>query len=271
MTATKEDAKQTAREAEDSKPVEWLARLGLFGRGVLYTVVAVLAVQVALGYGGRADRNGALQAIKHKPLGTTLLLVLAVGFAGYALWRLLQAAVGHRDEEGRKRWGKRFVSLTRGVVYTVLTYSTVRFVLTDQAKDQTKPFTARVMDMPGGQLLVGAVGVGLVVGGLVLAYRGVKEKCLERVDLAGAPGVVRAVAGPVGIVGHVARGVVFALLGGFLVQAAVTFDPNKAKGVDAALKTLAHEPYGQVLLVLVGVGLLAFGLWSFLESRYRRI
>src|SRR4051812_9977364 len=159
------EAKQAAREAEDSKPVEWLARLGLVSRGVIWLLVGVLAAQVALGSNKRADKNGALEAIKDKPLGEVLLLVLAAGFLGYAAWRLLEGAVGHRDErDDRKRWTKRVASLFRGGVYLFLAGSTAHFVFSSGGQDQTTSTTARIMSHTGGRTVVLLVGAGLVIG-----------------------------------------------------------------------------------------------------------
>src|SRR3954452_20651319 len=134
------EAKQAAKKAERSEPVEWLARLGLVSRGVIWLIVGVLAVQVALGSEKRADKNGALAAIKDKPFGEVLLVVLAVGFLGYAAWRLLEGSVGHRDEDDdHKRWGKRLASLFRGGVYLFLAGSTAKFLFSGGGNDKTKP------------------------------------------------------------------------------------------------------------------------------------
>lgn len=272
MTTTAQ-AKSTARQAEGSKPVELLARLGLASRGLVYLVIGLLAGQVAFGQGGQADRNGALGTLRDQPFGKGLLVVLAVGFTGYAAWRLLEAAVGHRDAEGAKRAGKRLGSLGKGVLYGSFAVSTVRFVGSSSggSGDKTKPLTARAMGMTGGQLLVGAVGVAVVAAGLWTAYRGLSRKFLDKLDLPAGSWLTRDLAGRLGLVGLLGRGLVLCLLGGFLVEAAVTFDPGKAKGLDAGLKTLAQQPFGTVLLLAAALGLLAFGLWSFVEARYRRV
>ena len=270
MTSAQQ-AKSAARQAEGSTAVEGLARLGLAARGLVYAVIGLIALQIAFGGGGKADRNGALGAIKEQPFGQVLLVILAVGFAGYAAWRFLQAAVGHTDEDGTKRTVKRLGSLARGVFYASFAVTTLRFVTAGGSNDKTKPLTARAMALTGGQLLVGLIGVGVIGGGLYLAYRGLTKKFLKRLDLAGASAGTRTVAERVGIAGLVGRGLVLCLLGGFLLDAAITFDPNKAKGLDAALKTLAQQAFGTVLLVIAALGLLAFAAWSFVESRYRRI
>jgi hypothetical protein len=272
-SASAQQAKSTARQAEQSKPVEGLARLGLAARGLVYVVIGLLAAQVALGRGGEADRNGALAAIKKQPFGEVLLVVLAIGFTGYAAWRLLEAAVGHTDSDpGVKRVGKRLGSGARGVLYASFAVTTVRFLTSGGGSgDKTKPMTARAMAMTGGQLLVGLVGAAVIGGGLFMAYRALKKKFMDKLDLQSASGTTRTVAERLGLTGLLGRGLVFCLIGGFLVEAAVTFDPAKAKGLDAALKTLAQQAYGTVLLLVAAVGLLAFGAWSFVEARYREV
>jgi Domain of Unknown Function (DUF1206) len=264
-----DEAKATARDAKDSTVVDRLARLGLAARGVVWLTIGLLALRIATGGGAQADRNGALRTIADKPFGKVLLVVLVVGFTGYAVWRLLEAATGHRDEDGAKRTGKRVASAARGLLYGGFAVSTVSFLLSGGGGDKTQPRTAQVMEHTGGRLLVGAVGVAVVVGGLVLAVRGVRTKFLDK--LRGMPPLVRKVTVPVGAVGLAGRGLVIALVGGLLVDAAARFDPKKAKGLDGALKTLADQPFGKVLLGLAALGLLCFAAWSFLEARYRRI
>jgi hypothetical protein len=266
------DAKRAAKKAEDSEPVEWLARLGLVSRGVIWMVVGVLALRVATGDNTRADRNGALRAIADQPLGGLLLVVLVVGFLGYSAWRLLDAAVGHRDaEEGRKRLGKRLVSLTRGVLYLGFAISTVRFLVAGGSGDKTKPLAARIMSVTGGRTLIFLIGAAVVIGGLTIAVRAFRQKFAEELDCGKMPSWLEASTKVLGTVGIVSRGVVFTLIGAFLIDASWAFDPEKAKGFDETLKTVASHAFGRGLIFVASLGLVAFGLWSFLEARYRRI
>jgi hypothetical protein len=237
-------------------------------------VVGLLALQVASGgdEGTRADRNGALRAIAEKPFGEVLLVVLVVGFLGYAVWRLLEGLVGHRDAEaGRKRWGKKAVSLSRAALYTGFAVSTVRFLISGSSDDKTKPFTARVMSETGGRTLVFVVGGAVVIGGLTIAVRAFRQKFVDKLDTARMPDALEGASRLLGTVGIVSRGAVFTLIGVFLIDAARTFEPDKAKGFDATLKTVAHETYGRGLLFAAACGLVAFAAWSFLEARYRKI
>jgi hypothetical protein len=266
------DAERAAKKAQNSDAVEWLARLGLVSRGVIWLTVGVLAAQVAMGSAKRADKNGALATLKDKPFGELLLVVLVVGFVGYAAWRLLEGSVGHRDEDDdRKRWAKRLASLFRGVVYLFLAGSTAKFLLSGGGNDKTKPLTARVMSHTGGRTLVLLIGAGLVVGGLAMAFRGVRQKFEDLVDEGKMPDWLTTVTHVVGTVGLVCRGLVFALVGWFLIDAAVRFEPDKAKGLDASLKTVAHQPFGRIALFAGAVGLLAFALWSWIEAAYRKL
>lgn len=272
MASTAQQAKSTARQVEDSKPVEGFARFGFTARGVVYLLIGLLAAQVAVGGGGKADRHGALAAIKEQPLGATLLLLLTVGFAGYGGWRLLQAAVGQRDADaGWKRTMKRLGSLARGLLYASFAVSTLRFITSDAGSDKTKPFTARLMAVPSGQMLVGLLGLAVIGGGLYMAYRGLARKFLKRLALGSTSALTRKLTVGIGVAGLIGHGLVFCLLGGFLVQAAVTFDPAKAKGMDAALKTLASADFGPFLLLAAALGLFAYGAWSFVEARYRTV
>lgn len=262
-----------ARQAKDSPALEGLARLGLASRGVVWLVIGLLALQVLLGGGDRqTDRQGALRAIADKPFGGVLLAVLVLGFAGYAVWRALSAAVGYRDEDGAKRTGKRLLSAGKAVVYGALAVSTLRFLLSGTSGgDQTASTTARVMGHGGGRLLVGAAGLVVIGIGIAMVVRAGKGKHAERLEQHRVPPRLRTAAVWTGTVGLSGRGLVVAGLGGFLLQAAVRFDPQKAKGLDAALQTLAGQAYGKVLLAVAVLGVLAYALWSFVEAAYREI
>ncbi|MGB8649028.1 MAG: DUF1206 domain-containing protein [Mycobacteriales bacterium] len=261
---------QAARRAEGSTAAEWGARAGIVGRGVLWLTVGLLALGVALGRGGQADKNGALAALRDQPFGQVLLVALAVAFAAHAGFRLLEGTVGRREEQDeRKRWLKRAWSLCRVVVYGALAATTVRFLTSGGGSQDARRPTAEVMKMSGGRWLVGAVGAAVVIGGLVLLVKGVRQDFTDKLQMPG--GRLRRFVEVTGAVGLAGRGLVYALVGSFLVEAAWTYDPDKAKGLDAALKTLAQQAYGTVLLLVAVVGMLAFAVWSFLEARYRRL
>jgi hypothetical protein len=266
-----EGAGDAAKAAHGSRAVEALARLGLASRGLVWLVLGLLAVAVVRGDEAQTDQTGALRALAETPVGTPLLLALALGFAGYAAWLLLSAAVGHRDEDGRKRLRARLESGGKGVVYIALCVSTLQFLARGAGGADARSRTAEVMSHPGGRTAVGLVGAALLAVGAYLALKGLRRKHSECLEHYRVPGVLRRPAVLVGAVGYVGRGAVVALVGAFLVRAAVLVRPEEAKGLDAALQTVAQQPYGRVLLALAAVGVLAYALWSFFEAAYRDI
>lgn len=267
-------APATARR-EGRRLVDRLARLGLGARGVVYLLVAWIAARIALEHSGQqADRQGAMQEFAHNTPGKIVLLVMAVGFFGYAAWRIVQAVSGFPDSDGAKEWGKRAVSAGRAALYLVFAYSAARTALSGQSgsgSDRTsKRATAGVLSHSGGRALVIAAGVGLIIAGIVLAVRGVMRKFESHLDTARMGDTTQAVVATVGVAGQTARGVIFAVIGGFLIDAAVSYDPHKARGLDGALRALAQPTAGRLLLFLVALGLACFGLYSLAESKYRQ-
>lgn len=267
-----DSVERTARSAHGSRAVEVLARLGLASRATVWLVIGLLAASVVVGSGDeQADQSGALRAIVDKPLGGVMLAVLAIGFVGYAVWRLLSAAVGHREDDGASRLGRRIGSLGTGLLYLFLAVSTLLFLQRGGGSDQTTSRTAELMSRPGGRTAVAVVGAGLIVGGLVVAVRGVLQKHGDRLENYRVPDGLRRPAVAIGVVGMVGRGGVAVLIGVFLVRAAALFDPEEAKGLDAALQALAGQPFGRLMLAVAVVGMLAYAAWSYVEAAYRQV
>jgi hypothetical protein len=266
------EAEQTARQAHGSSTVHAVARVGLAARGLVWAVIGLLALQVAAGSQEQADQGGALRAIEDQPLGGTLLAVAAAGFVGYAAWLLLSAGVGHRNEQpGRSRLLHRAESLGKGLVYLALAGATVRFLVDGTADDETSSWTAALMQQPGGRTAVGVVAAAVLAIGGYLAVKGVSGGHSDCLDEHRTPRRLRRPAHVVGIVGYVGRGVVLGLVGLFLARAAWQFDAGEARGLDAALQSVAAQSYGTALLALAALGMLAYGLWSFVEAAYREL
>lgn len=244
-------------------------------RGAMYLLIGVLAVQIAFGSSGKqADTSGALHALATHPGGIVVLWLLAVGFAGLAIWRFAEAAYGQAGPGGRKA-GKRLGSLARAVLYAFICGSVVSFILGTGGKTsgntQSKDATATLMAHSGGRWLVALIGVGVGVAGVALAVYGIRGKFLEQLHMAQMSRRTAKVVKTLGLVGYVARGVVFCVAGGFLVDAAVSFSPQKAQGVDGSLLKLATTPLGPGLLVAVALGLMVFGVYSCCEARWRKV
>jgi Domain of Unknown Function (DUF1206) len=265
-------AKGEARRASDSRPARLLARAGLAARGVIYILMGWVALLVALGHGAHeADQVGAMQLLAAKPYGKVSLWLLAIGFIGYALWRLSEATFGVTGEGTGA--GPRLKSLGRAAVYAGFAYLTFKVIAGVQGSEsrQQQDTTATVMQHPGGQWLIGIVGLVIVGIGAALAADGLRRRFMKNLRTAQMSPLTREVVELLGVVGTTARGVIFALVGVLVIDAAVTFDPSKAGGIDKALLTLRDQPFGEVLLVLGALGLAIFGVYGLCEARWRKV
>lgn len=247
----------------------WLARIGLTARGLVYVVIGWLAVLVGLGGRANVDKRGALTEILAQPYGAVMLWLLTIGFAAYALWRMSESALGATDQG--KKAGPRLKSLGRAIAYLALAFTAWSLLqgANGTQAGQQGAIAGTVMQHTGGRWLVGIIGVIVVAVGLVLVRQGWNTEFLRY--FGALPSRVRTPVMWLGRIGTLARGVVFAVSGLLVIVAALTADPAKAGGVDQAFQTLLEQPFGTVLVVLLGAGLVIFGLYGLAEAAWRRV
>ena len=266
-------ARRGGEDVADSRAFEWLARAGFISRGLIYGIIGILAIKLAVGSGGTTtNQQGALKTIAHQPFGKVLLTLVAIGLGGYALWRFVRAALGHGPEDTDSGFD-RVAALASGIVYAALCVIAVEILLgsgSSSSGNASKP-TGGVLGWPAGTWLVGLAGAVLIGIGLYQGYKGISQDFLDDSKTEQMSPLVRTWITWNGIVGYLARMVVFALVGIFLIKAAIDYDPNKAVGLDGALAKIVHASYGPVLLGVVAAGLIAFGVYSLTDARYRRI
>lgn len=229
-------------------------------------MMAALVTRLALGADDvqRADQRGAIAALAKQPFAGWLLALLALGLAAFALWRFYDTVTG--DDS----WFNRGIHAVSGVAYAVLCVLAVSVLLpgSDEGGDDgTASLTARVMNLPGGRVLVGLIGLGFIGFSAYCVVIGVRRKFMKKLELSesDAPWAV-----VVGIAGWVARGVVSVLIGGFIIRAALDHNPDEAKGLDGTLKAVLAESYGRPLLIAVALGFAAYAALCAVEARYRR-
>jgi hypothetical protein len=258
-----------AREASDHPALTGAARVGYAVSGLLHLLIAWIAVQVAFGGGGGqdADQGGALQTLASSGLGKLLLWVAVAGFLGLALWQLADAAAGHPGSD-KDAWVGRGKAAGKCVVYVALAWSAFSFARgrSSDSSAQTVDLTARLMEQPGGRILVGIVGLVVLGVGAYHVHKGWSKKFLQ--DLEEHPGRWPTRSGQVG---YVAKGIALAIVGLLFVVAAVRERPQEASGLDGALKSLREQAFGPWLLLAMAVGLAAFGLYSFSRARHAKV
>ena len=243
-------AAKAERAGEQAHESEWLdhaIRIGLVAYGVVHLMVGWLAVQLALGDKEESADNA----------GMVLLVV----------WRLLEFALGFQDEsDTKKRWRKRATSLGKAILYGALAWSAIKTGVGSGSSGGTDSTTAKVMNLPGGQILVGLVGLSIIGFGAVLIYRGWSEKFTEHLDAEGQSGKEGSTYILLGKVGYIAKGIAIGIVGGLFTYAAITHDAKKSGGLDQALQKVLEQPFGQILLIVIGLGIACYGLFSFARA-----
>ena len=264
-----------AKQAASSPWVEWLARIGLLAQGISFGLVGVLAILLALGEGGKAtDREGALRTIAADGFGRFVVIVLAIGFGSYALWRLAQAVLGHEVEEpgGKAKWSKRASSLVKAVIYGSLCAAAVSIVLGDRGGGQKEEqATGGILGWPAGRWIVFGIAAGIAGAALWNLYRAISGQYKEKLKKQEMSSNELKWTTRIAFVGLMARAVVFAVISWFFFKAAIDYDPKKADGLDGALRKIAAQPYGTWLLGIVAVGLFAYGVFCLIQARYREV
>ncbi|MEW9551027.1 DUF1206 domain-containing protein [Nonomuraea sp. NPDC050783] len=256
-----------ARRATNSPAMDRLTRVGLVCRALLYGLIGVLAIQIALGgNGGReADKNGAIGKVASLPFGAVILWIMVVGFAALIIWQASEAIFkAHRLKD-------RVEPISRVVVYAFICTALLTMLLTGHTNsddERSRDVTAKLLDLPGGPFIVGLIGLGIIALGVYWMRYGIKKQFREH--LKPMPPRASAMMSRLGLAGYLARGLIAALAGVFVVQAAITADPDKAGGIDATLRAFADTPAGPWLLVVVALGLVLFGVYCLGEARWRR-
>lgn len=254
-------ARETAEAVGDSPVLQWGARFGYAASGLLHLVMGWITLELALGWTGQsADQTGALANLAGTAPGRVMLWVVAIAFALLAVWQATEALV-------RRAAFERLKALGKFGLYAFLAFTAVQVVEgRSSGSGDTKTLTASLMTESWGRVLIAAVGLAVVGVGVYHVIKGARKKFLQ--DLQEHPGtaLVRAAQ-----VGYIAKGIALGLVGGLFVAAAVTADPEKAEGLDGALRSLKDVPAGQVMLVVIALGLVAYGVYSFGRARFARV
>ena len=270
--SAKDSAEQAGDRAVNSRPFRILVTVGLITYGIVHILVGWIALQIAWGLGGgsgEASQQGALAELAQQPVGVVILWLTVLGLFAMTAWQAAEAAWGHRDRpEGFKRIRKRLASVGRALTYAAIALAAISALRgASQSGDQKQEgWTARLLGMPFGRILVALVGVVIIVLAVRQVIKGVKRKFNE--DLSGgvSAGVQR-----LGQIGYISKGVAMVVIGGLFGWAALTYDASKAGGLDDALRTINSAPLGSVLLTVVALGLVCFGVFCFFWARHPKI
>ena len=271
MGDVSDNVQDAGERASESDWMDWAVRAGLVAYGVVHLMLAWLAVQLAFGdKSENASNSGALHALAEQPLGAVLVWLIAIGKVLLVVWRLLEFAVGYQDEDDTtKRWRKRLAALGKAAIYAAVAWTAFRIATGEgSGGGGTDSTTAKLMGLPGGQFIVGVVGLVIIGFGAVLVVRGWTEKFTEKLDVQGQSGKDGSAYVLFGKIGYIAKGIAIGIVGGLFAYAAITHDPDESGGLDQALQTVLEQPFGQVLLLAIAVGIGCYGLLCFATARH---
>ena len=262
--------KAAARAAENSTVLRVLARIGYVVLGIVHIVIGLLAISIVTGGGGTADQSGAMEQIRQTPVGLILLWVIFVDLLALAIWQILQAVL-ERNPDPKKKWGYRAKYVGTAIAYVAIGWPALVDAVGGHASSSqsSETFTARLLAMPGGPILAAGIGLITAVLGIAFIARGITRGFTKSLIL--PKGVARPGIVTFGVVGYAAKGIAIGVAGILFLVAALTNDPHKAGGIDAALRSLASLPSGMVILWTVGAGLVVYGVFCVARARYARM
>ena len=265
--------KQQAEQAGQSETARYLVRAGWAAKAIVYVGVAWLVFQLSQGSASQeTSTTGALKLIQDATGGRIILWILGVGLLLYAVGRILEVTTLATSAIEAKEKAE---AVVMALVYASLAASAFAVAGTSSGGggggNESEQGAAFLLDLPLGRFLVGLVGLGIIALGGYTAYKGVKEKFLPTLRTGEMSATVRTWSERIGIAAYVTKGVIFALLGWFFLQAAITYDADEAVGLDGALTRVADATWGQALLIAISIGLLAYAVFCALEARYRRL
>ena len=270
MMSTRTSARRAASTFSDSSTVRVLARTGYAASGLVHLLLGYLAIRVAFNQQGETDQSGALGEVAKLPGGVFVLWAAVVGLFALGLWLIVEAALGI-GSSSKKRWVRSVASGGKAVAYIALGITAMTFAQggSSSSGESTQEASAAILSLPGGPFLLGAVGAAAAGIGAYFIHKGVTRGFEDDLDV---PAGRAAKAVPVlGTVGYVAKGVAIIVVGILFAVAAVKVDPDDSTGLDGALKSLASLPFGMVILIAVGLGLIAYGVYTFVRARYARL
>jgi hypothetical protein len=267
-------ASRAASRAANSPALAALARAGFVGYGIVHLLFAWLALQIAFGKAAdEGDQSGALRTLAEQPLGRFLVIAIAVGLLAMAIWQAFEAAIGHREDRGNERVFERLGSVGRTIAYLYFAWTAYQVFnhANSSSADKSRALSEELMASSGGRWVVGLAGFALALLGVGLVVYGVTKR-FEKHMLTGQMSLrTRTLSRRLGVAGYSAKGIAYGITGVLVVTAAVTYNPNQARGLDAALHTLRQQSYGAFLLALVALGIAAFGAFCFVQARYRKV
>ena len=263
-------AEQAGRRTENSEWFDKAVRFGLIVYGVVYLVLAWLGIQLAMGdQEGKATTKGAVAQLAEQPFGTFMIVVVAIGMFLLVVWRLFDLFLGHHEDDGADLWKHRASDLLKAILYGAICWSAISVLMgSGGGGSGAKDFSSTILGLPGGQVWLTLIGLGIMVYGGNQIYLAWNEKHQKKLASEGKSGEAGKAYMLFGKIGYIAKGIAVGLVGGLFVYAAFTEDPQKSGSTDKALHKVLEQPFGPWLLGILSLGIACYGLFQFARARH---
>jgi hypothetical protein len=263
-------AERAGRRTENSEWFDKAVRFGLVVYGVVYLVLAWLGIQLALGnQQGKATTKGAVAQLAEQPFGTFLIMLVALGMFLLVIWRLFDLFLGHHEDDGADLWKHRASDILKAALYGAICWSAISVLMgSGGGGSGAKDFSSTILGLPGGQLWLTLIGLGIIAYGGNQIYLAWNEKHQKKLATEGKSGEAGRAYMLFGKIGYIAKGIAVGLVGGLFVYAAFTQDPEKSGSTDKALHKVLQQPFGPWLLIALSLGIACYGLFQFARARH---
>ena len=267
MPSLSSQARGAASRAADNTWLERLTRAGFIGYGILHLIFAYVITKIA--FGGSAEdgeQSGAMNDLAEEPFGAVLIVVIVIGLVAMAVWQALEIFVQRRIVE-------RLASAGRVAFYLYLAWNGVKVLRGKKTSsaDTQQSAAEGLLASSAGRIAVVLAGVAVLAIGAFLAFAGITKRFEKHLKVSRMTAGMRRLTRRLGMAGYTAKGLAYGIAGVLFVVAALQYDPDKARGLDAALRALAGQSYGTWLLLVTALGFAAYGLFALAEARYRKV
>ncbi len=269
-------AKRAGKKAIGSLPktekwVEHFARFGYATKGAVYLLIGILAAMAAFGAGGQTSGTTEIfQTILAQPFGQFLLALVALGFTGYAIWRFVQA-IKDAEYRGSDTEGMLFRAgyIASGLLYGFFAFTAIKMIMgSSSGGGSEQTFVGKMLQQPAGEWLVGILAVAAIAKGLYQIYKGYTNEFVKDVRDGHVKKEIKDIYQTLGKIGYIARGIVFAIVGYFLLQAALSSNASQAGGTDSAFSFLSATG-GPLLMGIIAIGLAGYGVFQIVKAKYK--
>lgn len=267
----KQDNLNKIRKIHHSLTLELASRLGYITNGILHLLLGLAVIAIVLGRSREADASSVLSPFARTWYGVILLTLIFCGLFSLSMWYIIGIGLVRKTKK-RNDWKLLVSHIARAFAYMGLALTTLTALIgagrTKSSATESVDLTLKILRLPLGTFLVFIIAIITAVVGIIFIYRGISKHFLSSVDLPST--TAGSIISILGVAGYATKGIILLLLSYLFFSAGVTNNPDKASGLDGAFRFLLTVSAGRIILLLLGLGLIAYSGYSVARGRYSK-